>query len=219
MKHHRVFDHRIDHGRFGNELRLYGPMLRPEKKLGGSRMKPLTSQNIESELSYAYIHAIASRAGAGCRIGTRHEDNTGVDAAITGWGPFPNGGYRTEVDLKIQLKATIGDPTKVGSCWSYSLKGIGQYDDLRAETVSVPRILVVLFLPNDDTEWLKHSEDALSLQKCAYWVSLRGAEASDNKTAQQVYLPTAQKFDVDGLKEIFRRISKNEHLIYEGAVK
>lgn len=180
-------------------------------------MKPLTSQNIESELSYAYIHAVASRAGASCRVGTRHEDNTGVDATITGWGPFPGGGYRTEVDLKIQLKATIDAPTKVGSCWSYTLSGISQYDDLRAETLSVPRILVILFLPQDDAEWLKHTEDALLLQKCAYWVSLRGAPPSANKTAQQVYLPTAQKFDVDGLKEIFRRISKNDHLTYQGA--
>jgi len=181
-------------------------------------MKPLTSQNIESELSYAYIHAIASKAGAGCRVATRHEDNTGVDASITGWGPFPGGGYRTEVDLKIQLKATVSDPKKVGSCWSYSLKGIGQYDDLRAETVSVPRILVVLFLPPAEDDWLKHTEDALSLHKCAYWVSLRGAAASSNDTAQQVYLPLTQKFDVIGLKEIFRRISKNEHMVYGGKI-
>ena len=69
-------------------------------------MSPLTSQNVESELSYAYIHAIAASARAGCEVAGRHADNAGVDAKLTAWGPFPSGGYRQEVDLKIQLKAS-----------------------------------------------------------------------------------------------------------------
>lgn len=85
-------------------------------------MRPLTDQNIESELSYAYIHAVASHAGASCEVTNRHQDNAGVDAAITGWGPFPNGGYRNEIDLKVQLKATISTPTFSNGCFSYSLK-------------------------------------------------------------------------------------------------
>jgi hypothetical protein len=43
-------------------------------------MKPLSSQNIEAELSYAYIHAIAAQCGMACAIGSRHEDNAGIDA-------------------------------------------------------------------------------------------------------------------------------------------
>ena len=70
-------------------------------------MRPLSANNVESELSYAYLHAVASAAGAACSVTTRHEDNSGVDAKIVGWGPFPNGGYRHEVDLKVQLKARL----------------------------------------------------------------------------------------------------------------
>lgn len=178
-------------------------------------MKPLSNNNIESELSYAYLHAVAARAGVGCKVSSRHDDNTGVDAVLTGWGPFPNGGYRQEVDIKVQLKATAAAPTIVGESLSYSLSGIQQYDDLRTDTVSTPRILIVLFLNPDSDAWLKHSEDGLLLRNCAYWVSLRGARKSDNKSAQTVYLPRAQKFDPEGLRNILTRISKNDIPVYE----
>lgn len=178
-------------------------------------MRPLTSENIESELSYAYLHAVAARAGVGCKVSSRHDDNAGVDAELTGWGPFPNGGYRQEVDIKVQLKATIKQPTVVGDSFSYSLSGINRYNDLRTDTVSTPRILVVLFLPSDDKDWLMHTEDALVLRNCAYWVSLRGANPSSNTTAQTVYLPKNQKFDPDGLTKILAQISKNEIPVYQ----
>lgn len=158
------------------------------------RVRPLTDQNIESELSYAYIHAVASHAGAACEVSGRHQDNAGVDATVTAWGPFPNGGYRSEIDLKIQLKATVSEPTFNKEHISYSLKGIQQYDDLRSKTLATPRILVVLYLPREKDRWLKHTDDALLLSKCAYWVSLRDALASTNETSQTVYIPQQQKF-------------------------
>ncbi|RVK93386.1 DUF4365 domain-containing protein [Sinorhizobium meliloti] len=183
-------------------------------------MSPLTSQNIESELSYAYIHTIASRAGMSCKVAGRHDDNAGVDAEITGWGPFPGGGFIDEVDLKVQLKATVKQPPVVGDCFSYNFKGIKQYDDLRKETTAAPRILVVLFLPAQEEEWIAHSEGALLLRKCAYWVSLRGAKASSNETSQTVYIPKKQRFDVKGLRDLMASISRNEPPYYsEGVTK
>jgi len=176
----------------------------------GIEMKPLSSNDIEAELSYAYLHAVAAKAGVGCKVGSRHDDNSGIDAELTGWGPFPGGGYLEEVDLKIQLKATIKSPGTGGEHCSYSLQGIQRYDDLRNEALGTPRILVVLFLPNDPDQWLHHAEDALTLRRCAYWVSLRGAEPSDNQTAQTVYLPRTQRFDPDGLQILMARLSRNE---------
>ena len=42
----------------------------------------MTIQNIESELSYAYLHAICSKAGLSCKQGDRHDDGAGVDAEV-----------------------------------------------------------------------------------------------------------------------------------------
>jgi Domain of unknown function (DUF4365) len=178
-------------------------------------MRPLSQQNIESELSYAYLHAAAARVGVGCKVANRHDDNAGVDAELTGWGPFPNGGYRQEVDIKVQLKATIKQPGVVGNFYSYSLSGIKQYNDLRTDTVSTPRILVMLLLPPDEKEWLTLTEDALVLRKCAYWVSLRGAASSTNESSQTVYFPKNQTFDPEGLTDILSRVSRGDIPVYQ----
>lgn len=179
-------------------------------------MKPLSTNDVESELSYAYLHAVASAAGAGCSVTSRHEDNAGVDAQIVGWGPFPGGGYRKEVDLKVQLKATTATPSKASDCLSYFIKETYRYNDLRSDAFATPRILVVLFLPGtNERDWITQSHDALSLHRCAYWVSLRGAPESTNKSGQTVYLPCSQRFDVDGLQDLFAMISRQEVPFYQ----
>jgi hypothetical protein len=181
-------------------------------------MNPLSANNVESELSYAYLHAVAAQAGVGCKIGTRHDDNAGVDAHLTGWGPFQGGGFLNEVDIKVQLKATVQQPATVANCFSYSFSGVAQYNDLRSETISTPRILVVLFLPQDSNLWLQASEDALVLKNCAYWVSLRNAPESANASSQTVYLPKSQRFEPSQLRTLMAQLSNNEVPKYKGAI-
>lgn len=75
---------------------------------------------------------------------------------------------------------------------------------MRAETVN-PRILIVVLLPNDETEWMSHSEDELVLRRCGYWLSLRGQPATENSTNVTVKLPRTQLFDVDQLTGLMAR--------------
>ncbi|KQR76590.1 hypothetical protein ASG35_16270 [Burkholderia sp. Leaf177] len=170
----------------------------------------LSTLNRESELSYAYLHAIASHAGVNCKISNRHDDNAGIDAILTGWEPFPNGGALTEVDIKVQLKATVKVPFDDGESLSYFLSGTQQYDALRRETHASPRILAVLFLPPNAEDWLEHSEEQLVLRKCAYWVSLRGAPATNNTAGVTVKIPKKQTFDGVGLMHLMASISRRE---------
>jgi len=53
------------------------------------------------------------------------------------------------------------------------------------------------------------------MKKCAYWVSLRGASASDNDTGKTIRLPKNQVFDTVGLADIGRLLSRNEIPCYE----
>jgi hypothetical protein len=82
-----------------------------------------TQQEIEAQLSYAYLHAIASYAGYVCRQATALEDKEGIDAALTAYGDFP-GTYKTQVTLNVQLKATIQPLADDGSHLSYFIQGI-----------------------------------------------------------------------------------------------
>jgi hypothetical protein len=177
-------------------------------------MHPLTDNDIESEISYAYLHAVTSHAGAACVPAPRALDANGIDAMITAWGPFPGGGYLEEVALNVQLKATKVAPAIRNGFISYFVKGIPRYDDLRKPTVSVQRILVVMFLPEDSSEWLAIDEEKLLLKRCAYWVCLRGAAVADTATGSTVYIPKTHVFDPTNLGTIFAAISRNERLTY-----
>ena len=177
-------------------------------------MQALSPPNIESELSYAYLHAVASKAGMACSPGSRHEDSNGIDASLTAWGPFADGGYLTEVNIKVQLKATIKDPVDDGTKLSYFLAGVNRYNDLRTETVDAARILVVLFLPVDAQDWLNQSPDELALRKCAYWQSLRGAPDTTNASGATVYLPKLQMFTPEGLTRLAARLSRRDFPVY-----
>jgi len=67
----------------------------------------LTDQNIEAELSYAYLHAVASKAGFSCEYRNRHLDGAGVDATITEDGrQLAGDSVLTSFSVDVQLKAT-----------------------------------------------------------------------------------------------------------------
>ncbi len=179
-------------------------------------MRSLSPPNIESELSYAYLHAVASKAGMSCRDSNRHEDNNGIDAQLTAWLPYVNASTLTEVDLKIQLKATIAEPEVAGDDYLYRLAGVNRYNDLRSETIVSARILVVLFLPQNAADWLNHTADQLVLRRCAYWQSLRGAPDIASGSIV-VRLPKAQIFSPESLSQLAIRLSRRDFPRYHTA--
>ena len=178
-------------------------------------MRPLSEQDAEAELSYAYLHAVAAHANMCCQISNRHQDNAGIDATITSWGPFSHSAYHREVDFKIQLKATIKTLTTVRGKLAYFVDGAKQYADLTAERFVVPRFLVVLCLPQQKTEWLRIDGESLALKKCAYWVSLRGAPASPNDTGQTIRIPCNQLLDAAAMSALADAIACREIPIYD----
>ncbi len=174
----------------------------------------LTEQNIEAELSYAYLHAVASKAGFACEYTSRHMDSVAIDAIVREEGRLlATDSVLTSFEIHLQLKATYQQLKEINGRWSFSLP-INQYDKLREARVQNPRILVVLQLPPKPEEWLLHSEDALIAKRCAYWVSLRGAPKSENTGHQTVYIPRTQMLSIESLKEIMTRYSRDEEINY-----
>jgi hypothetical protein len=148
------------------------------------------------QFSKAYVKAVASVAE--CSIDWSSVDNDSVDGTLK---------RRTHLStvrspyLDIQLKSTYTDCIQDNHI-VYPLS-IKNYDDLRTINLSVPRILVVVVLPSDLSEWTYHNEQQLALRKCGYWMSLRGEPATINTTSKTVHLPRQQVFDVNGLDAIF----------------
>lgn len=144
---------------------------------------------------------------------SRAEDENGIDAHLTAWLPYVDDATHTEVSLHIQIKATIEEPRDDGINYEYRLRGANRYDDLRSQTISIPRLLVVLFLPSTPTNWLSHTPDELVLRRCAYWQSLRNAPSITTKSAV-IKLPKVQVFSPSELTELAVRISRHDIPVY-----
>lgn len=174
----------------------------------------LTENDIKAELSYAYLHAVAARAGFGCEIAGRHSDNAGVDARVVLKERLDPKSVHTNFTIPIQLKATSQPTSLKDDRFSYWLKDVARYDELRERSGPFPTLLVVLFLPEDASQWLELTEDALIARRCAYWASLWDAPLVKNRTGQTLYLPRRNNLTVTGLREVARRMSIEEDVIY-----
>jgi len=106
--------------------------------------------------------------------------------------------------LELQLKCTSRDVLSESSV-RYPLN-LKNYNDLRINAL-VPRILVVVLVPENLADWLVQSEDELLMRHCGYWVSLRGLPETPNTTTVTVELPRSNQFTVEAVVSMFQRIS------------
>ncbi len=174
----------------------------------------MTDNDIIAELSYAYLHAVAARAGFGCKAGSRIDDGASVDAMIRVNEKMAADAWIWNFDIEVQLKATHQALTESNGKYSYFFKGIDRYERLRDPGSPLPKLLVVLILPSDSTQWLTLDETSLIARRCAYWVSLKGAPSSDNGTGQTITIPRNQVLSVDGLRDVALKLSRQEDLTY-----
>ncbi|MEG4317979.1 MULTISPECIES: DUF4365 domain-containing protein [unclassified Microcoleus] len=157
--------------------------------------------NQQKELfSKAYVRAVA--AVAGFSIDLLELDLNSIDLQITA-GSGEGSVYFPE--LKLQLKCTSRDLID-GDCIRYPLK-VKNYNDLRKNAL-VPRILVVVLVPENLEDWLQQSESELCMKNCAYWMSLRGQPETQNIGNVTVSLPPSNQFTVEALKSMIQRISE-----------
>lgn len=76
----------------------------------------------------------------------------------------------------------------------------------------IPRLLVLLALPTNQADWLTHFNDKLVLQKCSYYINLKGLPASINAGHQTVYVPTTNMLTPNALKDLMIKASKLQDL-------
>jgi hypothetical protein len=172
---------------------------------------PLSDNDIKSELSYAYLHAVTSRAGCECEVSGRHSDGMGVDARVHVKERFSPDSL-TRFTVETQLKATSDSQTLVNDRFSFWLRG-KNYDELRDTNVPNPQLLIVLFLPANSANWLEFSEEGLIARKCAYWLSLYDAP-SGAPSGQTVYIPRANVLSVETFRILLARFARKERLRY-----
>ena len=151
----------------------------------------LTDTDREEALSRAYAGAVA--AGAGYTVATYDLDRDGIDLRVQAGGSM-----RPAIDLQLKGTINLGEPKE--GCFRFVLKR-RNYDTLRIDT-QTPRLLMVLDLPKDQNQWITVTTEELVLRHRAFWLNLKGAEETNNKTSITVSIPEQNLFNVEGLQEL-----------------
>ena len=153
----------------------------------------------KEQFSRAYVQAVAAVAGYAWSQPSVDEDSIDLTLAARG-----GGGTIRSPKLDLQLKCHAQN-TPTETTFAYPLK-IKNYDELRDDTVMVPRILVIVLVPDKVDDWLTHAENELSLRRCAYWSSLRGLPPTQNANTISVTVHRSQQFHCDGVIQLMLRI-------------
>lgn len=143
----------------------------------------------KQEFSFAYVKAVCAGAGLSC---VQPYDSYSRDLRASSTGP---------AELDIQVKCTEELPEHDGY-YSFPLE-VPDYRNLSGPR-AIPAILIVVHVPKLIPEWLSQTETELSLRRCGYWVSLRGAPPTKNTETVTVRLPKGQVFTVETPWQIFR---------------
>ncbi|WP_347339454.1 DUF4365 domain-containing protein [Planktothrix sp. FACHB-1355] len=155
----------------------------------------------KEQFSNAYLQAVASVAGYSLY-------KPAVDDDSVDWGIAARGGTGRirSPRLELQLKSTSRDVLD-DSYVRYPLK-LKNYDELRMDNFAIPRILVVVLLPENLADWIQQSEQELCIRYCAYWLSLRGMPQTQNTATVTVSLPRSNLFTVSALQSLMQLISQ-----------
>ena len=151
-------------------------------------------------MSLVYAKAMAIRAGYS--ISEPQPDRDSVDLRIQAGGP-----RRPALDLQLKATVDLGEPQAGLRAFRLSMKN---YDDLRVIT-QTPRLLVVLDLPTDESQWMTVTTEELVLRRRAYWLSLQ--EGHDEVVGQQtvtVRIPAQNVFNVDALRTLMERSRRGQ---------
>lgn len=151
-------------------------------------------------LSKAYVRAVA--AVGGFSVSQPEVDDDSIDLKIVARG---GEGVVFSPELNLQLKCTSRDVLD-GQFIRYPVR-IKNYRDLIINS-QVPRLLVVVLVPENLENWLQQSEDEMCMRYCAYWVSLRGQPERLNTANVTVELSRSNQFTVEALKSIMQRLSQ-----------
>jgi hypothetical protein len=158
----------------------------------------------KEQFSAAYVQAVATVAGYA--LGRPAVDDDSVDCTF-----YTSGLERTRrrPRLDAQLKCSARELLH-GEHLAFPLS-LKNYDDLRPEDVLVPRILVVLLVPERLEDWLIQDERGLTMAHSAYWLSLRGLPAVPNQQTATVHVPRNQLFTPAALAAIMSRVDRGGH--------
>lgn len=162
----------------------------------------LTRNHQQEALCRAYVQAVAAMAGVGTTVPT---PDYGIDLALRAIERIGERRLDVGVQLDLQLRSTTRShlfDTEV----RYDID-VPTYESLR-RTPPIPRVLVLLVLPEEEGHWLNQSPEELVIRRCAYWTSLRGAEPTAATSSVRIAIPLARVFSAQAVQALLSRLAE-----------
>jgi hypothetical protein len=165
----------------------------------------MARQTPQEIYSRGYVSAVAGAAG--CAVAVPYPETDSVDLILK--HEHEPGPYRFPM-LEVQVKSiSTLELEEDDESFSYDLKK-KNYDDLRGIYHHAPRLLFVVLVPRNSSDWTFHSEEELLLRRCGYWVSLRNAPESNNTATVAVTCHRKDSLSPASLRDIMIRIASGD---------
>jgi hypothetical protein len=159
----------------------------------------------KEQYSLAYVRAVAALAG--CDVNGVSVDVNGIDLTIA---ETDDERHPMLPKVDVQMKCTARE-TVIGPDYLVFDLDVNTFRKLR-RPATVPKILVVVYVPKNPADWIVQGEDEMHLRHCAYWQTFHSESDTANDTAIRVRLPRAQIFNVTALQAILSKINKDGKL-------
>jgi hypothetical protein len=176
---------------------------------------PIRETTVESFLSSAYVHAIASRSHFCYQEHDQKHDFLKIDGDILGIGyeRGMTGVVNTAPHMYVQLKVTFDV-----NCFDHNIHyklDVPTFVELNDHNHD-PHLLILLVLPKDSNKWLIYTPNALISRKCAYWCSLLDYpdKPKNGQKHITIKIPTRNVFSVEQLKALMDKLSRKESIKY-----
>lgn len=152
----------------------------------------------KEQFSSAFVRVVATVAGYAL-----YKPEVDEDSVDWGIAAKRRTGKLYSPRLELQLKSTSRNV--IDDFYLRYPLSLKNYNELRVKT-HVPRILVLVLIPEHLTDWLVQSESELLMRHCAYWISLGGKPQTQNRTSVTIEIPRTNQFTVKVLQSMIERI-------------
>jgi hypothetical protein len=169
---------------------------------------PIPENAVKELLSKNFLRIVASHSSY---VLMEDELDFGVDLSLRQVSFFEENGRVRYVSsgfaIDVQLKATCERHTELSDdLISYDLS-VATYNNLVRRIQAnhtIPLVLALFVLPDDEQEWLSLGPTELTLRRCAYvWRPAAGAPLSANEHTQRIHIPLGNRVDSGTLDRLF----------------
>lgn len=161
----------------------------------------------QNGFAISYIRAVISVAG--CSLAVPEPDIDKVDVVAMS---RRRGKVFSKPSIFMQAKCRLGGVPEGTGDIPYQLD-IATYDNLRDPTVTNPRILVVVFVPQFLDDWMLQDEKQMAMKHCGYWASLLNAPEVVDQGTRVVHLPRTNRLTPHALQAMMTVVSDGGTLL------